>query len=73
MSPHYLRGETVGGYDLRDSEKKFLIGVGFAELLELQDLQNNSFFSLRVTKEGGCWRCSNDLLHEGSSHSSSIL
>ena len=27
-----------------DSQKNFLIGFGFGELLELQDLQNNSFF-----------------------------
>jgi hypothetical protein len=33
----------VGGYDLRDWEKKFLIGVGFEKLLELQDLQNIFF------------------------------
>ena len=37
-SPLYLRGGTMGGYDLRDLEFFFLIGVGFEELLELQDL-----------------------------------
>jgi hypothetical protein len=53
-TPLYLTGGRVWFEALR---KNFLIGVRFGKLLELQDIQNNSFFSLGVRK-GDCWRCS---------------
>jgi hypothetical protein len=48
-SPLYLRGGRLGFEGLR---KKSSHWGWFEELLELQDLQNNSFFSLGVRKGG---------------------
>jgi hypothetical protein len=48
----------VGEAMIQGTEKYFfLIEVGFGELLELQDLQNNSFSHWGLSK-GDSWRCS---------------